>query len=242
MLSPHTGNELKLSDFIGHDLVRENLSIMISAAKQRREALGHLLFAGPSGMGKHTLACVVANEMGINGKSTTGYELQDAGQFAMIVTNLHAGDLLLVDEVHTLKHSIQEPLRSVMEDFSLQVIIGKGTSAKTVQLKIPHITVIGTTTRLALINPLLLGCFPVIYHLDSYDDKSIQAFIRRAAVELQFPVDQSIIEEITKRANGSPRSAVRHLRWLRDYVQVRSGGRLDLDIARTAFKLMNTDE
>jgi Holliday junction DNA helicase RuvB len=230
-----------LNDLIGQDTVKENLSILISAAKKRKEALDHVLFYGPPGLGKTTLAHVVANEMGVNIKVTSGPVIERAGDLAAILTNLHAGDVLFIDEVHRLGRAIEEILYPAMEDFELDIVIGKGPSAKSIRLKLPHFTVVGATTRLALVTAPLRARFGAVYRVDYYDEEAMRAIVRRAAGMLEVAVEESGIEEIARRARGTPRVALRLLRRVRDFAQVRADGKVTRKVAKDALDLMQVD-
>ncbi len=227
----------KLSDLIGQDSVKENLSILIAAARQRKEALDHVLFYGPPGLGKTTLAHVVANEMGVNIKITSGPVIERAGDLAAILTNLRGGDVLFIDEVHRLGRAVEEVLYPAMEDFALDIVIGKGPSARSIRLKLPHFTVVGATTRLALVTAPLRARFGAVYRLDYYDGEAMEAIVRRAAGMLKVPVEESGIDEIARRARGTPRVALRLLRRVRDFAQVRADGRVSRKVAKDALDL-----
>src|SRR5574342_151272 len=231
----------KLSDLIGQDQVKENLAILIAAARQRGEALDHVLFYGPPGLGKTTLAHVVANEMGVNVKVTAGPAIERAGDLAAILTNLRAGDVLFIDEVHRLGRAVEEVLYPAMEDFALDIVIGKGPSARSIRLKLPHFTIVGATTRLALVTAPLRARFGAVYRLDYYDLAAMQAVVKRAAGLLEVKIDKSGIEEIGRRARGTPRVALRLLRRVRDFAQVRADGKITLEIAKEALDLLQVD-
>ncbi len=231
----------KLNDLIGQDQVKENLGILIAAARQRGEALDHVLFYGPPGLGKTTLAHVVANEMGVNVKVTAGPVIERAGDLAAILTNLRAGDVLFIDEVHRLGRAVEEVLYPAMEDFALDIVIGKGPSARSIRLKLPHFTVVGATTRLALVTAPLRARFGAVYRLDYYDSPAMRAIVSRAAGMLKVEVDQGGVEEIARRARGTPRVALRLLRRVRDYAQVRADGIVTRKIAQEALDLLQVD-
>ena len=230
-----------LSDLIGQENVKENLGILIAAARQRGEPLDHVLFYGPPGLGKTTLAHVVANEMKVNIKVTSGPAIERAGDLAAILTNLRAGDILFVDEVHRLGKAVEEVLYPAMEDYALDIIIGKGPSARSIRLKLPRFTVVGATTRLALMTAPLRARFGAVYRLDYYDMAAMQAIVRRATTKLQVQADDGGIEEIGRRARGTPRVALRLLRRVRDYAQVRADGVVTRAVAREALDLLAVD-
>ena len=230
-----------LKDFIGQDQIKENLSILISAARQRGEPLEHVLFYGPPGLGKTTLANVLANEMGVNIKITAGPVIEKAGDLAANITNLKGGDILFIDEIHRLGRAIEEVLYPAMEDFALDIMIGKGPAARSIRLKLPRFTVIGATTRLALVSAPLRARFGAVYRLDYYDRKAIELILRGAAVKLKMTVEPDGYDEVARRARGTPRVALRLLRRVRDYAQVRANGLVTRDIACEALNLLNVD-
>jgi len=231
----------KLVDLIGQDKVKDNLSILIDAARGREEALDHVLFYGPPGLGKTTLAHVVANEMGVNVKVTAGPAIERAGDLAAILTNLRQGDILFVDEIHRLGRAIEEVLYPAMEDYSLDIVIGKGPSARSIRLKLPRFTVVGATTRLALVTAPLRARFGAVYRLDYYDVEAMQAIVARAAGLLKVDADEDGIVEMARRARGTPRVALRLLRRVRDYAQVRADGVITQSVAREALDLLQVD-
>ena len=232
----------KLTDLIGQDQVKENLSILIEAALQRKEALDHVLFYGPPGLGKTTLSHVLANEMGVNIKITSGPAVERAGDLAAILTNLRAGDILFIDEIHRLGRVVEEVLYPAMEDFQLDIVIGKGPSARSIRLKLPHFTIVGATTRLALVTAPLRARFGAVYRLDYYDLPAMEAIARRAAGLLNVQAEEDGVTEIARRARGTPRVALRLLRRVRDFAQVRGDGILTREMASSALDLLQVDQ
>ena len=215
---------LRLADFVGQDQVKENLAILIQATRQRGEPLEHVLFYGPPGLGKTTLSHVLANEMGVNIKITAGPAIEKAGDLAAIITNLKGGDVLFIDEIHRLGRAVEEILYPAMEDFALDIMIGKGPAARSIRLKLPRFTVIGATTRLALVSAPLRARFGAVYRLDYYDLKAIDSILHRAAGKMNMTVDTGGFDEVGRRARGTPRVANRLLKRVRDYADVHGDG------------------
>ncbi len=230
-----------LSELIGQQAIKDNLTILIGAARQRGEPLDHVLFYGPPGLGKTTLAHILANEMGVSIKITSGPAIERAGDLAAILTNLRAGDILFIDEIHRLGRAIEEILYPAMEDYCLDIIIGKGPSARSIRLQLPHFTVVGATTRLALVTAPLRSRFGATYRVDYYDPEAMQEIVRRGAGILGVRTEPDGVQEIACRARGTPRVALRLLKRVRDYVQVKSDGLITRDAATLALDLLNVD-
>ncbi len=231
----------RLDEYIGQDRIKENLRILIEAAMARGEPLDHVLIYGPPGLGKSTLAYVLANEMEVNCKITAGPAIERAGDLAAILTNLHQGDVLFIDEVHRLGRVVEEVLYPAMEDFALDIVIGKGPGARSIRLKLPKFTIIGATTRLALMTAPLRSRFGAVYRLDFYDLEAMQTIVKRSAGILGVAIDREGVEEIARRARGTPRVANRLLRRVRDYAQVRAGGVITRVVADKALSLLEVD-
>jgi Holliday junction DNA helicase RuvB len=230
-----------LKNFIGQERVKENLQILIDAARKREEPLDHVLFYGPPGLGKTTLAHILANEMDVNIKITSGPAIERPGDLAAILTNLRAGDILFIDEVHRLGRSIEEVLYPAIEDFALDIVIGKGPSARSIRLNLPRFTVIGATTRLALVTAPLRARFGAVYRLDFYDLKAMQEIVSRAARVLGVEAEPDGEKEIARRGRGTPRVALRLLRRVRDYAEVRADGVITPEVSRLALDLLEVD-
>ncbi len=231
----------KLVDMLGQERVKENLSILINAAKLHSEALEHVLFYGPPGLGKTTLAHVVANEMEVNIKVTAGPVIERQGDLAAILTNLKAGDVLFIDEIHRLSRAVEEILYPAMEDYALDFMNGKGPSARSIRIPLPQFTVIGATTRLALVTSPLRARFGAVYRLNYYRPEELKAIIRRAADLSGVVLDEQGIDEVARRGRGTPRVALRLLRRVRDFADVRHDGLITKEIARSALDLMEVD-
>jgi Holliday junction DNA helicase RuvB len=231
-----------LSDIYGQDMLVENLRILIEAAKSREEALDHILFYGPPGLGKTSLSHVMAYEMGVNIRITAGPVIERAGDLAAILTNMRKGDILFIDEVHRLGRAVEEILYPAMEDFALDIIIGKGPGARNIRLKLPRFTVIGATTRLALMTAPLRARFGAVYRMDFYSEDAIRNIIERAAGMLKVPIEPEGTAEIARRSRGTPRVALRLLRRVRDFAQVRATGVISPEVARDSLALLAIDE
>jgi Holliday junction DNA helicase RuvB len=230
-----------LKDIVGQDYVRENLQILLDAARARQEPIDHVLFYGPPGLGKTSLAHVIANEMGVNIRVTAGPSIERAGDLAAILTHLKQNDILFIDEVHRLGRAVEEVLYPAMEDFVLDIVIGKGPAAKNVRLNLPRFTVIGATTRLALLAAPLRDRFGAQFRLDFYSQEAMEYIIDRAAGMLKVPIKPEGTSEIARRARGTPRVALRLLRRVRDYAQVRAEGVITGPVSGDALELLNID-
>ena len=231
----------RLDDLIGQDRVRENLRILIEAARARGEALEHVLFYGPPGLGKTTLAHIIAHEMESNIRVTAGPSIERAGDLAAILSNLHEHEVLFIDECHRLGKAVEEVLYPAMEDFALDLVIGQGPGARSVRLKLPHFTVVGATTRLALLSAPLRTRFGAVYRLEFYSQQALEAIVARAAAALAVPLSAEGCAEIARRGRGTPRVALRVLRRVRDYAQVRGDGVITGEIAAEALALLEID-
>ena len=231
-----------LDDYIGQDRVRENLQVAIAAARQRGEALDHVLLHGPPGLGKTTLAYVIGNEMGVQVRATSGPAIEKPGDLVGIVTSLTPGDVLFIDEIHRMSPAIEEILYPALEDFEVDIVIGQGPSARTVKMRLERFTLIGATTRTGLLTSPLRSRFGITHRLEFYTPADLEEIVRRSSRILNVPVDAGAAAEISRRSRGTPRIANRLLRRVRDYAQVRADGSVTLDVARAALTMLEVDE
>ena len=231
----------KFEDYIGQDKIKRNLEIFIEAARMRGDALDHVLFYGPPGLGKTTLANIIASEMGANIKSTSGPVIEKSGDLAAILTNLKKGDILFIDEIHRLSNVIEEILYSAMEDYNLDIMIGQGPSARSIKLELPPFTLVGATTRAGLLTSPLRDRFGVVHRLDYYSPEELETIIARSASILKIETHSDGAREIARRSRGTPRIANRLLRRVRDYAQVKAEGIITKDVAKKSLGMMEVD-
>jgi Holliday junction DNA helicase RuvB len=231
-----------LNDYIGQDRIRENLEVSITATRQRGEALDHVLLYGPPGLGKTTLAYVIANELGVPIRSTAGPVIEKPGDLAAMLTNLQEREVLFIDEVHRMSPAIEEILYPAMEDFELDIMIGQGPGARSVKVPVQRFTLIGATTRTGLLTSPLRARFGIVHRLDFYTEADIHEIVRRSARILGVPIDGEAARELARRSRGTPRVANRLLRRVRDYAEVRADGRISSEVAASALQLLEVDE
>lgn len=230
-----------LEDYIGQAKTKENLKVYIEAAKLRNEALDHVLFFGPPGLGKTTLAGIIANEMGTHMKVTSGPAIGKPGEMAAILSNLHEGDLLFVDEIHRLNRQVEEVLYPAMEDYVIDIMIGKGATARSIRLDLPKFTLVGATTRAGLLSAPLRDRFGVVHHLEFYTEEELKTIILHSAVKLEVSIDEAGAFELARRSRGTPRLANRFLKRVRDFAQVKYNGRITKEVASFALDLLEVD-
>ena len=230
-----------LDDYIGQEKAKSTLKIYIEAAKQRHDSLDHVLFYGPPGLGKTTLAGIIANEMGVNMKVTSGPAIEKPGEMAAILNNLQEGDLLFVDEIHRLNRQVEEVLYPAMEDFAIDIMIGKGSTARSVRLDLPHFTLVGATTRAGLLTAPLRDRFGMIHHMEFYTEDELKLIIKQSAKVMNVKIEDAGATELARRSRGTPRLANRILKRVRDFAQVKYNGVITETVAHTALDLMDVD-
>jgi len=238
----HSLRPVRFEDFVGQDRIKENLGVFIKAAKGRNEALDHVLFCGPPGLGKTTLANIIAHELGVDIKSTSGPVLERAGDLAAILTNLQPHDVLFIDEIHRLNRVVEEILYPAMEDFKLDLIIGQGPGARSIKLDLPHFTLVGATTRTGLLTSPLRDRFGVIDRLSFYSGDELRKIVLRSAGLLQVKIEKDAASEIARRSRGTPRIVNRLLRRVRDFAQVEGDGMVTMPVVADAMKRLEVDE
>ena len=231
-----------LDDYIGQEKAKNNLKVYIEAARQRKDALDHVLFYGPPGLGKTTLAGIIANEMGVRMKETSGPAIEKPGEMAAILNNLQEHDVLFVDEIHRLNRQVEEVLYPAMEDYAIDIMIGKGTAARSIRLDLPKFTLVGATTRAGLLTAPLRDRFGVVHHLEFYTEEELKKIIMHSAAVLGVEIDQAGAMEMAKRSRGTPRLANRLLKRVRDFAQVRYDGKITREVAEFAMDLLEVDK
>lgn len=231
-----------LDQYIGQEKIKENLKIYIQAAKERKDPLDHVLFYGPPGLGKTTLAGIIANEMGVNLKITSGPAIEKPGEMAAILNNLQEGDLLFIDEIHRLNRQVEEVLYPAMEDFSIDIVIGKGAAARSIRLNLPRFTMVGATTRAGMLTAPLRDRFGVVHHLEFYTVEELMTIVKRSASVLGVEIDEEGAYEIARRSRGTPRLANRLLKRVRDFAQIKYDGKITKEAAIYALDLLEVDQ